>query len=180
MSCKYKLTSSCVMSKVVHVLKHKYLPQMFRTLLFPFVHSSIIPTSFSSVLVRFSLPLHLECYLRVWWTAKFWSSAITGSGLLMKVGICLIWDNEDSLAINLDQLISAVQIDSCINLYLALGTLYFLASLLFLSGSPLDTSTGVWLMLSQAAMTAISGNSGQHPLRSIPCPCSWGYKFGLW
>lgn len=61
----------------------------------------------------------------------------------MKVGICLIWDNEDSLAINLNQLISAVQIDSCINLYLALGTLYFLASLLFLSGSPLDTSTGV-------------------------------------
>lgn len=115
MSCKYKLTSSCVMSKVVHVLKHKYLPQMFRTLLFPFVHSSIIPTSFSSVLARFSLPLDLECYLRVWWTAKFWSSTITVSGLLIKVGICLIWDNEDPLAINLDQLISAVQIDSCIN-----------------------------------------------------------------
>lgn len=115
------------MSKVVHMLKHECLPQMFRTL-FPFIYSSIIPTSFSSVLARFSLPLHLECYLRVWWTVKFWASTIT----VMKVRIWLIWDNEDTLAINLDQLITAVQVDSYIDLYLALRTTYFLCSVLFL------------------------------------------------
>jgi len=40
----------------------------------------------------------------------------------MEVGILLIWDNEDQLAINLGQSIAAVQIDFSINLYLALRT----------------------------------------------------------
>lgn len=143
--------------------------------------SSIIPTSFSSVLAGFSPPLHLECYLRVCQTAKFWSPNFTGLGLLMEVGILLILDSEDPLAINLGQLNTAVQIDFSINLCLTLRTMCFWASpLLFLSGSLLDTSTGVWVMISQAVATTTSRNSGQHPLRFIPCPSSWGYNFGLW
>lgn len=109
--------------------------------LHPFILSSIIPTSFSSVLAGFSLPLHVECYLRVCQTAKFWSSTITVLGLFTEVGILLIWN---PLAINLGQLITAVQLHFSINLYLALKAMCFWASpLLFLSASPLDTSTGL-------------------------------------
>lgn len=82
MVCGYELTSSCVMSKVVPMLKHQCLPHIFRTV--PFIHYSYILffrglagffRGFSG-LAGFSLPLHLECCLRVSWSVKFCSPAI--------------------------------------------------------------------------------------------------------
>lgn len=75
---------------------------------------------------------------------KLRSPTITLLSLLMKVGILLIWDNKDPLAINLGQLITTVQTGFFIKMHLALRTMCFQASpLLLLSGSPLDTSTGI-------------------------------------
>lgn len=60
-------------------------------------------------------------------------------GLLTEVGILLIGDNEDPLAINLGPLMAAVQIDFSINLYLALRAVCFQASSLFFLSVPLWT-----------------------------------------
>lgn len=134
MTCEHDLTSSCVVPKAVHMLKHQCLPQMFRTLHL-FILSSIIPTSFSSVLAGFSLPPCLDWCSRFCQTAKSWAPTVTVLGLLTEIGILLIWDNEDPQVINLRQLITTVRTDFSINLDLALGTVCFQASpLLFLSG----------------------------------------------
>lgn len=131
MTCEHDLTSSCVAPKTVHMLKNQFLPQMFTTLHL-FVLSSIIPTSFSSVLAGFSLPPCLEWCLRVCQTGTSWAPNVTVLGLLTEIGILLIWYNEDPQAINLRQLINAVQIDFSINLDFALRTMCFQASPFFI------------------------------------------------